>query len=152
MPPRGRPKHVDRGTFRRAFTWRGPAGVGESTQYCTVSWMRHGERVAAVATYRSLAGADITFIGMAHGDVDGPLQAAGDPARHSVRDLLGRAPVRERDGIEACAVLAVQSLEAAAHLAVATSPDEDQPWQARGRAECQAHRFAQQQARKAARS
>ncbi len=151
MAQRGRPKHTDRGTQRLPFNWRGPIGINPTTQYCTVTWMRHGQRVAAAAMYRSLGGIDVTYLGMAHGEINGWLQAIGDSKQHQVRALLGRPPLRERDWIEAVQLLAVTSLEEACELALDSGKDADgeHPWQAMGKAECEAHRHARRQAAKA---
>lgn len=149
MTPRGRPKHVDRGTTRRPFTWLGAGEPGPTTRYCTVTWMRHGSQVAAVATYRNVGGLDVQWLGMAQGAIDGPLSAIGDDVTHSVRALLGRPPTREIDGIEACVILAIRSLECAVDLASRWGEDGgEHPWTHAGRGELAAQRYKRRQSRK----
>lgn len=149
MSPRGRPKHVARGTERRPFEWLGAGDAGPTIRFCTASWMRHGDRVAAVATYRNVAGLDVQYLGMAQGPMDGPFFAAGHGPGVPIRELLGRPPLKERDAIEACVILAVRSLEhAVAQAARGDADDHSHPWRMAGKNELEAHRFARARARR----
>ena len=122
----GRPKSVDRGSERREFLWVGLTGIDAATRYCTVSWMRHGHRIAAVAQYRSLDGVDATYLGMAHGEIDGLLYRIGDKRAYTVLSQIGREPATQHDSVEALMTLAVLSLEQAVSLtAIGDVDDED---------------------------
>lgn len=134
---RGRPKHVDHGTRRCAFEWHGLTGIDASTRYCSVTWMRHGRRVAAVAQYRNLDGVDITYLGMAHGEIHGTMHGMGDAKAHTVESLLNRPPQTQHDSVEALLILAVRSLEQAVTRAASgeETEDDEHPWVSEGRAE-----------------
>lgn len=130
-PHRGRPKSVDRGTERRVFLWTDLTGAEASTRYCSVTWMRHGVRIAAFAQYRNLDGVDITYLGMAHGEIDGLMYRVGVAREHTVPSLIGRDPRTQHDSIDAAMALAVLALEDAVKSAVlgdAGEEDDEHRW------------------------
>jgi hypothetical protein len=134
----GRPKSVSRGTQRRTFLWVGPDDTDHSHRFCTVTWMRHGKRLAAVAQYRDVSGIDMAYLGMAQGEIGGPMLRIGEERAATVLGLIGHDPKAQHDSIDAVMALAVISLEAAVRRAVAGDAEDDEPlhpWTAEGRAE-----------------
>lgn len=124
----GRPAAVEHGTVRREFAYLGICGDIPRPRYCTVAWMIHHGRLAATATYRDAAH-DLTYVGMAQGEVDGHYYRRGDTRAHGVLALTGREPAHRSDHVEAVVNLAVQSLEATVAEAVCGPPPADEhPW------------------------
>lgn len=113
----GRPPKVDHGTARREFQFLGIRGDIPRTRYCTVAWMLAAGRLSAAATYRDPSH-DVTYLGMALGEVDGEYYRRGDARAHGMLALTGRESSRRPDHIEAIVTLAVQSLEATVAEAV----------------------------------
>lgn len=125
----GRPRSVEHGTERRQFEALLMRGDVPRSRYCTVAWMIHHGRLSATATYRDPSH-DLTYLGMAQGEVDGPYYRRGDTRPHGVLALTGREPSHRSDHVEAVVTLAVQSLEATVAEAVCGPAPEagDHPW------------------------
>lgn len=99
---------ADHGSVRQEFDWRGPLGEIKGRRWCTVSWIRHGPMVSAVAHHHDALGPGATYTGMAHGSIGGPLFAASNPqAAVGVPD----AGAADLAWIRACCRLAVLALE-----------------------------------------